>query len=102
MVFSCFWGIPEKKAEKARKHYKNSGFVVFFQYCFEGRFREKRLGREFGPRTRGIWERKTPPIPQLKFPIFTLAEMLGSAAGRVEGTKSPPWGGQDSPPTAEI
>ena len=28
--------------------------------------------------------------------------MLGSAAGRVEGTKSSPWGGQDSPPTAYI
>ena len=49
-----------------------------------------------------MWERKTPRIPQLKFPIFPLAKMLGSAAGSVEGTKSPPWGGQDSPPTACI
>ena len=26
MVFSCFWGIPESRPEKARKHYKISGF----------------------------------------------------------------------------
>ena len=89
MVFSCFWGIPEKRP---KKHENTIKIVVscFFQILFRRAFSGERLGREFGPRTRGIWERKTRPIPQLKFPIFTLAEMLGSAAGRVEGTKSPP------------
>ena len=89
-----FFRVFEAFPKKGPKMHENTIKIVvscfFFGDCFEGRFWEKRLGREFGPRTRGIWERKTPRFAQLKFPIFPLAKMLGSAAGSVEGTKSPP------------
>ena len=55
-----------------------------------------RIGRggDLVPAPGGIWSRKTPLFTQVVFPKIPLAKMLGSAAGSVWGTKSPPLGDQ--------
>ena len=61
----------------------------------KGVFGTEGCGGKFGPRTRGIWSRKTAPFHASRiFAWIPLAKMLGSAAEIVWGTKSPPLGDQ--------
>ena len=94
MAFWCFWGFPKKRPQKARNHYKNSGFVLFSVTVFKAIFGENGRGGDLVPGPGGIWSRKTPSFAQVVFPTIPLAKKPGSAGRSVWGTISPPLGDQ--------
>ena len=49
MGFLCFWGIPEERTQNARKHYKNSGFVLFSVTVSKGVFGRNGWGGNLVP-----------------------------------------------------
>ena len=70
MVFSCFWGIPVKRPQNARKHYKNSGFVLFSVTVSKGVFGRNGWGGNLVPGPGGSGSEKPLGLRKSNFQFF--------------------------------
>ena len=71
MVLPCFWGIPEERTQNARKHYKNSGFVLFSVTVSKGVFGRNGWGGDLVPGPGGSGRGKPLSTRKSNFQFFS-------------------------------